>query len=139
MEYVAGLLFSLAVAGAANVIGFDRDRSFYPTVLIVIALVYVLFAATGESRQAVLIETLVAGGFLLVAVAGFKTSLWFVAAAIVAHGLFDFLHQRVVDNPAVPAWWPGFCATVDLVLGFALGMLLLKRSRPTGAAERHTP
>jgi hypothetical protein len=37
MEYVTGLFLSLAVAGAATIIGLDRERAFYPTVLIVIA------------------------------------------------------------------------------------------------------
>jgi hypothetical protein len=44
MEYLIGVILSLAVAGFAAVIGFDRERAFYPTVLIVIASYYVLFA-----------------------------------------------------------------------------------------------
>jgi hypothetical protein len=35
MEYLIGLALSLAVAGAAAVIGFDHERAFYPIVLIV--------------------------------------------------------------------------------------------------------
>ena len=50
MQYLVGLILSLAVAGLATVIGFDRERAFYPTVLIVIASYYVLFAAMGASR-----------------------------------------------------------------------------------------
>jgi hypothetical protein len=49
MEYVIGLILSLAVAGFAALIGFDRERAFYPTGLIVIAAYYVLFAAMGGS------------------------------------------------------------------------------------------
>jgi hypothetical protein len=37
MEYLIGLILSLAVAGSAAAIGFDRERAFYPTVLIVIS------------------------------------------------------------------------------------------------------
>jgi hypothetical protein len=37
MGYLIGLILSLAVAGSATVIGLDRERAFYPTVLIVIA------------------------------------------------------------------------------------------------------
>jgi hypothetical protein len=42
MEYSIGLILSLAVAGFAAAIGFDRERAFYSTVLIVIASYYVL-------------------------------------------------------------------------------------------------
>jgi hypothetical protein len=34
MEYVIGVILTLAVAAFAAVIGFDRERAFYPTVLI---------------------------------------------------------------------------------------------------------
>jgi hypothetical protein len=72
VEYLIGLILGLAVAGSAAVIGFDRERAFYPTVLIVIASYYVLFAAMGASRHTLIIEIVVAGGFLLVAVIGFR-------------------------------------------------------------------
>jgi len=65
MEYLTGLILSLAVAISAAIIGFDRERAFYPTVLIVIASYYVLFAAMGASRRALIIEIVVASGFLL--------------------------------------------------------------------------
>ena len=44
MEYLIGLILALAVAGFAAVLGFDRERVFYPTLLIVIASYYALFA-----------------------------------------------------------------------------------------------
>ncbi len=88
MEYLIGLVLSLVVAGLAIIVGFDRDRSFYPTVLIVIASYYVLFAVMGASGRTLVIEILAASGFLLFAILGFKTNLWLVVAAIVGHGVF---------------------------------------------------
>ncbi len=40
MEYLIGLILAVVVAGLATVVGFDRDRAFYPTILIVIASYY---------------------------------------------------------------------------------------------------
>ena len=48
MEYLIGLILSLAVAGSAAVIGFDRERAFYPTVLIVIASYYCIVRCDGS-------------------------------------------------------------------------------------------
>ncbi len=87
MEYAIGLILAASVAGLATVIGFDRERAFYPTVLIVIASYYVLFAAMGASSRTLIIET-VASGFLLVAVLGLGRNFWFVVAALVGHGGF---------------------------------------------------
>ena len=83
MEYLIGVILSLAVAGLATVVGFDRERAFYPTVMIVIASYYVLFAAMEASRRTLAIEILVAGGFLLVAVFGYRRNFWLVVAALV--------------------------------------------------------
>ena len=78
MPYVVGIVLSLSVALFARRVGFDRDRAFYPTVLIVIASYYVLFAAMSESVRTVLLESMVMAGFSMAAVVGFKSSGWIV-------------------------------------------------------------
>ncbi|MGH9495585.1 MAG: hypothetical protein ACRD3B_11350 [Candidatus Sulfotelmatobacter sp.] len=130
MVYLIGLVLALAVATLATAIGLDRGRAFYPTVLIVIASYYVLFAVMGASRHALIFEMLVASGFLLIALVGFKKNLWFVALATVGHGVFDFLHHLFVANPGVPSWWPGFCLAFDVVFGCFLAMRLITRALP---------
>lgn len=47
MSFLIGAFLALAVGGFATWIGFERDRAFYPTVMIVIASFYVLFAVMG--------------------------------------------------------------------------------------------
>ena len=81
MEYLIGVILTLAVAAFAAVIGFDRERAFYSTVLIVIASYYVLFAVMGASTRTLFVETIVAGVFVLFAVLGFKGNYWLVVAA----------------------------------------------------------
>ena len=124
MEYLIGLLLSVAVAAFATVTGLDRERAFYPTVLIVVASYYVLFAVMGASRQTLIIEIVVAGGFLLFAVLGFRKNLWFAVAAIIGHGVFDFVQHWFIENPGVPHWWPGFCLAFDVVVGLWLAVRL---------------
>lgn len=127
MEYLIGLVLLLAVVAAVNVIGFDRDRSYYPVLMVVIAAYYVLFAAM-PSGQAIIAETVVAIGFCALAVLGFKKNLWFAAGAITGHGVFDLVHHLFIYNPGVPPWWPGFCFTADVVLGAALAVQLMKHN-----------
>lgn len=127
MEYLIGLFLSLAVAGLATTIGLDRERAFYPTVLIVIASYYVLFALMAASERALLIEIAVAIGFLLFAIIGYKRNLWLVAIALVGHGVFDIVHHFLIENPGVPRWWPGFCLVFDIILGGLLAVGLIGR------------
>lgn len=44
LPYVAGILVSIGVALFARLVKHDRDRAFYPTVMIVVASYYVVFA-----------------------------------------------------------------------------------------------
>ena len=114
MAYVIGIILALAVSAYATALRLDRDRAFYPTVLIAIASLYVLFAAMGGSGRAVVEESLIAGVFVAAASIGFRRSLWLVAAALAAHGVQDLFHARLVANPGVPAWWPPFCSAYDI-------------------------
>jgi hypothetical protein len=120
MRYAVGTLVALLVFTFARSVGFDRDRAFYPTVLVVIASYYVLFAVMGGSTRAVVLESLVMTAFTLVAVAAFKRNLWLVVAAIAAHGIFDVFHVYIVNNPGVPEWWPAFCLAVDVGIAVCL-------------------
>src|SRR5438045_9243465 len=108
MEYLIGVILTLVVVAFAAVIGFDREREFYATVLIVIASYYALFAVIGASTRTLIIESIVAGVFVLFAVLGFKGNYWLVVAALIGHGVFDFVRHFFIDNPGVPQWWPGF-------------------------------
>jgi hypothetical protein len=134
MEYLIGVVLSLAVMVFALLTGFDRDRVFYPTVLVIIGSYYILFAVMGASAQTIWVESLVAGSFLAIAVVGFKTNLWLVAVALAGHGVFDFFHHRFIENPGVPVWWPGFCLGFDVIAGGFLSVLLIKRSNFSRAA-----
>ena len=127
MEYLIGLFLSLAVAAFAITIGFDQDRAFYPTVAIVVASYYVLFAVMAASGRTLVLEIAIASGFLLLATIGYKRSLWLVAIAIAGHGVFDFVHHFFIENPGMPRWWPGFCATFDVIFGGLLAIRLWMR------------
>jgi hypothetical protein len=119
MEYLVGVTLGLVVGGFAATSGFDRDRAFYPTVLIVIASYYALFAVMGAPQHPALeIEIAIGLVFAAIALLSFKTSLWLAAAGIAGHGFFDFfVHHALVTNPGMPVWWPGFCGTIDIVIG----------------------
>jgi hypothetical protein len=127
VAYLIGAGLALAVSGAATLIGLDRDRAFYPTVMIVIASYYALFAVMGGSDLALGVETAVITVFLAASIVGFRYSLWFVVAALAAHGVFDAFHDRLIANPGIPMWWPQFCLTYDVVAAAYLACVLLRR------------
>ena len=133
MPYIIGIVLAVGVALFARCVGFDRDRAFYPTVLIVIASYYVLFAAMGDSVQTVLVELTVMALFAIAAVVGLKASPWIVVGALAGHGALDAVHGYIVRNAGVPAWWPAFCLAYDVGAAGALAWLLMRADDSTVA------
>ena len=127
LPYVVGIVLSIGVALFARLVRLDRDRAFYPTVMIVIASYYVLFAAMTGSVQTVLLESAVMTPFVIAAVAGFKASAWIVVGALAGHGVMDAVHGHIVENAGVPAWWPAWCLAYDVGAAAALAWLLMRR------------
>jgi hypothetical protein len=82
MAYLIGSILSLAGIGVATAIGLGRERAFYPTLLVVVASYYMLFAVLGAPRHTVVIEAMVGGIIVSVAVIAYKTNFWIVVFAL---------------------------------------------------------
>lgn len=129
MEIIIGIVAATAIGLFGTVVGFDKERSFYPVVLIVIACLYLLFAAIAGSTQSFMAEAVPALVFIVMATLGFRKNAWIVVAGLALHGVFDFFHHGVIHNPGVPAWWPGWCLAYDVVAAAYLAVLLLVRRK----------
>lgn len=129
-----GLTLAVGVTLLGRLVGLDRDRAFYPTILIVIAILYDLFAVMGGSMNALLVESLVGFFFAASAVLGFKRSLWIVAAGLAGHGVYDLFHGHLISNPGVPRFWPAFCGSYDVAAGACLAWLLKRSAIKSRAA-----
>src|SRR2546427_13005214 len=114
MEYIVGVVLALGISGLATVVGLDRDRAFYPTLTIVIASYYDLFAVIGRSLHALMLASAGVAAFPLLSLIGFRFTLWWAVAPLAAHGVFDWVHGRLIADPGVPSWWPRCCVTYDV-------------------------
>ena len=110
-----GALAAIAIWLMARQFQFDTERSFYPTLVVVIAGYYILFAAmTGVG---LLRETLIALGFTAGALTGVFHVRGLIALLLFVHGGDDIAHAYLIEQPVAPTWWPLFCGTLDAVLG----------------------
>ena len=66
MEIAIGAILALAACGLGVVAGFERDRAFYPVMLIVIASYYDLFAVIGGDEGVLGIEVAISLAFVAV-------------------------------------------------------------------------
>jgi hypothetical protein len=134
MPIFVGVALALAVAAFARITGLDRDRAFYPVVLIVVAHYYVLFAvlAGGDGLFA---ELAIFAIFAVIAVLGFRISLWLAAAGLALHGLFDLTRHLLISAHGVPQYWPAFCMAFDLAAPTVLAAILLLDKRGSDLLE----
>jgi hypothetical protein len=134
MPYVIGIVVALAVSTYATALRLDKDRAFYPTVLIVVASYYVLFAAMAGEGRVVVVELLIMGLFVAAATLGFRRSLWLVVVGLAAHGVQDLFHAQLVANSGMPAWWPAWCSSYDVVAAGYLAWRLSRAPAPRAVA-----
>lgn len=120
MTYVAGALLGFATCFAASRLRLDRGRAFYPAMVMVIALIYAAFALIGGSLDALRAESIPIVIFIAAAIAGYRFSMWIIVAALIGHGVFDFVHDALIANPGVPRWYPPMCGAYDIAAGVYL-------------------
>lgn len=126
MPYIIGVVLGIVTFLLARVTRLDRDGAFYPTLVIIIPLYYVLFAAMGDTN-ALAGESLISVVFMVVAIAGFRVNQLITAGALAAHGVSDIFHSSLIDNAGVPAWWPPFCLAIDVTLAVLVAVRYLPR------------
>ena len=109
VELFIGAALALSIGLSATFLGLDRDRAFYPTVMIVIASYYALFAIMGGSVQVLAFESIAMVAFLVASIAGVGP-----------------LHQGPASRPEDAGWWRairpplGSCARSRQALGVSL-------------------
>ena len=92
-----GLAGATVNGGAGRLSRFDRDGSFYPTVLAVIAFLYVLLGVEAGAAPIVAAEQAVALAFATVAIVTYRRgSAALLAAGLAAHRLWDLAHDRAL-------------------------------------------
>ena len=122
--YLIGIVLALGVGLLGTFAGFERDRAYYAVITIVVPSYFGLYAILGGSTPVLLQESVVIAAYLVGAVLGFQRNIWLLAALLVGHGLFDAVHGFLITNPGMPAWWPAFCGSFDVVAGAYLAVRL---------------
>lgn len=129
MEYIVGTILALFFCAAAAVLGMDRERVFYPAVVMAVASYYLAFAVVDGGSGVMLSEVAIAAVFIAGAVLAFRRSPWIAVVALGGHGVMDAFHEHLVHNTGVPQTWPGFCMSFDVTAAAFVALLMLARAR----------
>ena len=130
IEALVGVAIGVLTIAVARFI--RGERWLYAIGLLVLPGLYASFAlragepALGAREMLYGLPFVVAG--LVLAFVSVRRSAALVGAFWILHGLYDLTHGRFFTNPGVPAWYPVFCFSVDVVVGAYL--LWLSRRIP---------
>jgi len=139
MEYIVGITLALIFCAAAAGLRMDRERVFFPAVLIAVASYYLAFAVVDGRGDVMMSEVAIAGMFIAGAVLGFKRNPWIAVIALAGHGVMDAFHHHLVHNTGVPQAWPGFCLSFDVTAAAFVAWVMLIRARGEREQQRFSP
>ncbi len=91
----------------------------YALGLAAIAAIYVGFAVADGRARIIMVESVVAMAFVVVAAAGITGPTWLLAFGLAGHGVKDAWQQRT-QFVSGTRWWPPFCAAIDLVVALII-------------------
>lgn len=84
--------------------------------LAVVAAIYIGFALAERSGVNLVIELAFATAILVIVFIGLAESRYWIAAGLVAHGVWDLLHHPrhpVIGTRELPRWYPPACLVFD--------------------------
>lgn len=104
----------------------------YGLILSGIGFLYVGYVWT--DLQAIVINSIQAFLFLLIAYFGIKKNIYFLAVGYFLHGIWDMVYHLFQNSNLIPPHYDLFCLSIDFTMGFYL--LLLKYQIKKNAARQ---
>lgn len=118
IETIAGIAFALLLICASRQGAFESWL--YTLSLPLLPAIYMVFGLFSEGENVVLREFYAGVPYialgLLVALRPFRWSAYAVAFLWFVHAFYDLYHDLFFINSGVFAWYPLFCAAVDVVI-----------------------
>ena len=121
--FLAGIGLGGATVTVMAIGGVLRQCVTWATTRMAIASFYVVFAIKTGDTSEIVIHTLLATGFAILAIMGARASAWVLAAAPLVHGIFDISVGRVLANRE-PGWWGPLRLGIDAALAAVLAVML---------------
>jgi len=120
-----GAACGAVIIGVMYRLGMLAERSGAAVLLAAIALFYPVFAAAEGNWISFTLHAAIFVGFAMLAARAYTKGMLLLAGGLIAHGIFD-IAIGVIAAPG-PAWWPAFCAALDIVAGVMMIKLIQQK------------
>lgn len=113
---IIGVIAAVVSMVVLQLIPYEKRNDILAVLLAGIAGIYVGFALMDGHTVEIVIESIAAAAFILVALFGRWKSAYYIGAGFILHGVWDWLHHAVIDTKVVNGY-PDFCAIYDIIVG----------------------
>ena len=96
----------------------------YALGLALIAAIYIGFAVADGRPKVIVVESILASAFVVIAAVAITVSVWLIVVGLVGHGFKD-LWQHRRQFVANTRWWPPFCLVVDWVAAAMIAVAII--------------
>jgi hypothetical protein len=115
------LIFFLGLAVLTCLVGYTlsyyKALDFFAVILVLIAGVYIGFGIEDGRRDKLILESIVAIGFVALVLLGMWKWPILIPAGYFLHGVWDLLHHPVKLGARVKKWYPPACIAYDWLVG----------------------
>jgi len=122
IEMISGLVVAAGLIFLTVVLNkYFTTRLIAAAILTAIGFIYVGFALKDNTIPFIILEVSMAIVFFFITIIGFTYKSSLLGYGIILHGVWDIFHHNgwfVSTN--IPAYWPVFCITIDLIYGVYL-------------------
>lgn len=131
VETISGIVAAVAIIILAQLFSrFFTIKLFATTCLVAIAFIYVGFSLKGNPVSSIVLESGVAILLSFLAMIGYKRNNSLIAYGIIFHGIWDILHHNhILIGTEIPAYWPTFCFTIDIIDGIYFLVIFKKHGK----------
>jgi hypothetical protein len=126
MPVIIGILSGLLVIFTLSLFNRIDKRVMYGLILTGIGFLYVGF--TWSDTTSLVINSLQAIFFLLVAYFGIKKSMYYLAAGYFLHGIWDLVYHYFPGSELIPPQYDLFCLSIDFTMGFYLLVIKYRKT-----------
>jgi len=122
IEMISGLVVAAGLIFLTVVLNkYFTTRLIAAAILTAIGFIYVGFALKDNTIPFIILEVSMAIVFFFITIIVFTYKSSLLGYGIILHGVWDIFHHNgwfVSTN--IPAYWPVFCITIDLIYGVYL-------------------
>ena len=126
IEFLIGIVLAIITAAILTRSG-KYEASIAGFFLFLAGAFYPIFGIfSGQDISAMQYEIVALVTLTILALAGIKYSMWFLAVGWFLHGPWDLVVPHIEDVSHMPFWYAGLCLGFDLYIGVFLGIRAMK-------------